>query len=1224
MKIRVSDVKPPTKFVSLHSHSGFSTFDGLDYPQEHIDFVIENNQSQGQISWALTDHGHMNGFAHAYLHAQKRAKEGGFEFKFLPGCEMYVHPDLDHWQLQTDFARAQAKNDEYNMQKLELQAERMGYPPLGAGLDDTDEDADASGDDAGLTVENEEASKRSKYYDPRKRRHHLVVLPKSSEGLERLFGLVSKGYTDGFYRFPRVDYKMLREAAFDENGESHLIISSACIGGPLAYEVLSRFQDVEFEELVPSLLDDVAKMEEIQEALWQTYRSLRDSVGSQNCFLELQFNKLPAQHLVNRALIELANRKKLRNKLVVTCDSHYSRPEKWKAREMYKKLGWLGYEGITPDALPKSKDDLKCELYPKNEVQVWDSYLETTGEYDFYEDKDIVAAIERSHDIAFKLIGEVKPDTSVKLPSYVIPEGETANKALIRLSKEGLVKKGLHVKPEYIDRMKEELRVILQKDFAQYFLTMKKIVDIAKRKMSVGPGRGSGAGSLVNYCLGITNVDPIKYGLFFSRFLDPTRTDLPDIDTDFADRDQLIKMLHDEFGDENVIPISNYNRFQLKSLVKDISRFYGLDFQEVNKALGPLDHDVKQGLREDGIETNGPVQVTLEWAKKYSPRFLQFVTENPEIEEHIEDLHKQNKALGRHAGGVIVSENIANRMPLILARGELQTPWVEGASYKHLENFGWVKFDLLGLGTLRIIDRAIELILQRKHGVKNPTFDEISEWFEDNMGNDTLDWNDSEAYKVYEQGRWSGIFQCTNDGAQKLFMKAKPTSILDIAALTAIYRPGPLAMNIHHKYVKYKNDPSLISYDHPVLEEILGESYGCLVFQEQTMAIVNRLGRIPLEECNAIRKMMKPQQSSGDAKKKAKALKDRIMSGFKESGLSRTQAESLYSDIMQFTAYSFNKSHAVSYAMVSYYCAWLLTHYEEEWLCAYLETMQGNDAKKMKAASEVKGLGYTFERLDVNYADHSWTILPGKKFMPSFSSVKGVGDIAVDELISIRERLKTTNGIGIQSIEDLLFDKDEKWQVSKFNKKAMDSLIKVKAFDSTGMVGPGKTFENYKHMEMALVPGWSGWKKKLKSDPRKGYNDMLESIELTRNTMPYNRAEIIQNEVKLLGSVSASTVIPQRYIHRFEDEGWANIDEYMGETVPHWFIIAQAIPKKTRNGGKYLRCKVLGESGKNYWLNVWSWNGKEQLPPYTVCVSMVKKNQYGLSTNWKKLEIFIE
>ncbi|HBQ60475.1 MAG TPA: hypothetical protein DD671_12850, partial [Balneolaceae bacterium] len=303
---------------------------------------------------------------------------------------------------------------------------------------------------------------------------------------------------------------------------------------------------------------------------------------------------------------------------------------------------------------------------------------------------------------------------------------------------------------------------------------------------------------------------------------------------------------------------------------------------------------MKQGLRNDGVELNGPVQPTFEWAMKYSPSFQELIDDHPEIAEPIGVLFKQNKALGRHAGGVIVSENIAERMPLIMAKGELQTPWVEGASYKHLEHFGWVKFDLLGLETLRIMERTIELILKRKKGYTDVTFGQIKYWFDHNMGNDVIDWDDQEVYKVYEEGRWAGIFQCTNNGAQRLFQRAKPKSILDIAALTSIYRPGPLAMSIDKKYVKAKNNPEDIKYDHPILEEILSETYGMLVFQEQTMAIVNRLGQIPLDECNSIRKMMKPQQSSAEATRKAKALKSRIVDGFMASGLDPYQADKLY------------------------------------------------------------------------------------------------------------------------------------------------------------------------------------------------------------------------------------------------------------------------------------------------------------------------------------------
>jgi DNA polymerase-3 subunit alpha len=1198
--------RTPKNFVGLHAHDGFSTFDGLDYPQEHIDFVIEN----GMNALAITNHGHMNSFAHAYLHAQK-VNKSGTPFKFIPGCEMYVHPDLRAWQAQYDLARATKKGEEADIARLKDILKELGAISTSEG-DVTVSDTD----DAGLTVENEEETKSGKFYDPVKRRHHLVVLPTTSVGLQRLFHLVSRGYKEGFYRFPRVDYGMIKEAA--EGG--HIILSTACLGGPLSYEVFRHFQDKEFDDLVPELLDNPESMAKVMASVESGYNQLVASVGQDNLYLELQFNRLNAQHLVNRALICFAKKKGLEHMLIVTCDSHYSRPSHWKERELYKKLGWLGHKNFEPSQLPQSIDELKCELYPKNAEQVWDSYRSTTVDYTWYDDDVVCNAIERTHHIAFDLIEDIHPNTDMKLPSYTIPKGKDANTALIDACKAGLIKKELHRDRVYVNQLKHELKVIFDKEFAEYFITTKAIIDLAKKHMFVGPGRGSGAGSLVNYVLGITDVDPLKYGLLFSRFMDPNRSDYPDIDTDIGDRDKLLHLMRDKFGKDNIVPISNYNRFQLKSLVKDISRFYGLDFSYVNKALGPLERDIKQGLRNDGIELNGPVQPTFEWAMKYSPSFQELIDDHPEIAEPIGVLFKQNKALGRHAGGVIVSENIAERMPLIMAKGEFQTPWVEGASYKHLEHFGWVKFDLLGLETLRIIERTIELILKRKKGYKDVTFGQIKYWFDHNMGNDVIDWDDQEVYKVYEQGRWAGIFQCTNNGAQRLFQRAKPKSILDIAALTSIYRPGPLAMSIDKKYVKAKNNPEDIRYDHPILEEILSETYGMLVFQEQTMAIVNRLGQIPLDECNSIRKMMKPQQSSAEATKKAKALKSRIVDGFMSSGLDPYQADKLYANIMKFTAYSFNKSHAVAYAMDSYYCAWLMTYFEEEWLCAYLESMEKNADKRNKAFSEVKALGYEIVPIDINYATDSWAILDGKKFMPSFSSCKGIGDAAIQEIIKLRKKQK---GKVFTTIESIMFDKDMKWQLSKFNKKAMEALVNIKAFESMNIVGSTRRFMNYNHMKEALIPGWAKWKKQLKSDPKRGYNDMLASIEENSGIAAFTRKEIIQNEMNHLGSVSIETLIPPRYINRFNEEDWSPVDEFDNPNKPYWFIVVQAMKKKTKTGKNYLRLKIMGANGKQYWCNCWGWNGIDIIDPYTVCVGYLSENHFGKSTKWSKMEIFL-
>ena len=1192
-------MRRPQKFVGLHAHSGFSTFDGLSYPQDHIDFVRQNNMS----AWALTDHGHMNGFAHAYLHAQKLNKAGA-NFKFIPGCEMYVHPDLDVWRLDYEIKQAAKRGDASALKMLREEREKI-QTPLVAVTDGDDEIIDIAVDSAGQTVENEEETKSGKFFDPIKRRHHLVVLPRTSVGLERLFGLVSQGYSDGFYRFPRVDYKMIKEAA----AGGHLLVSTACLGGPLSYEVFKHLQGIEFDNLHASLLDNPSIMEKVMTGIGNSYDMLVDSVGEAT-FLELQFNRLPAQHLVNRALIEFANRNSLQDRLIVTCDSHYSSPDHWKERELYKKLGWLNYKEFNPDSLPKAKEDLKCELYPKNAEQVWETFLNTTHEHDFYDEEVVCNAIERTHDIAFEMIGDIKPDCSMKLPSYTIPKGKTADQALIEASKAGLIKKNLHRKPEYVSRLKEELQVIADKKFSEYFLTTKAIIDLAKTQMRVGPGRGSGAGSLVNYVLGITDVDPLQYGLLFSRFMDPTRTDFPDIDTDVGDRDKLLELLRNNFGNDNIVPISNYNRFQLKSLVKDISRFYGIEFQKVNKALGPLDRDIRSGLKRDGVSVNGPVTPTLEWALEYSESFRNLAEDHPEIIEPIGVLFQQNKSLGRHAGGVIVSERVKERMPLILAKGELQTPWVEGASYKHLEHFGWIKFDLLGLETLRIIDRAIELILARKHGIENPTYADVTKWFEENMANDVIDFDDQEVYKVYAEARWAGIFQCTNHGAQQLFKRAKPTSIEEIAALTAIYRPGPLAMKIDKKYLKSKANPEEVVYKHPLLEEILSPTFGHIVFQEQTMAIVNRVAGIPLEECNSVRKMMKPQQSSGDAAKKAKALKSRIIQGFIENGMKEHDANELYDDIMKFTAYSFNKSHAVSYAINSYYCAWMMTHFEEEWLCAYLESMEGNPDKRAKAFSEVAAMGYKIVPLDINEADKTWTILSGKRFMPSFMSCKGVGEAAVDEIIANRP---------YTDIKTMLWTDEGKWRHSKFNKKAMESLIRVRAFESTGMVG--RDFESYKHMLETLVPNWSALRKSLKRNRWEGYDNYRDALEENRGLQEFSKNEIIINENELFGYVSPETIITEAQIQKLYDRNIRPIGEWDQEWM-YWFVPTIVQPKRTKNGKYYLRMKVTSNDGNSEWMNCWGWNGRTAVEPYTICVAIINHQEgWGKSCRWSKLKL---
>lgn len=824
-----------------------------------------------------------------------------------------------------------------------------------------------------------------------------------------------------------------------------------CLGGPLSWEVFKHVQQVEFDDLNASLLDSPGLMSRVLSDVGNAYGQLADAVGRENVYLELQFNRLAAQHLVNRALIEFAARSGLREQLVVTCDSHYSRPERWKEREIYKKLGWLNFNNYDLSALPQSRADLKCELYPKNASQVWDAYLETSEGHSFYDDGLVREAIERTHDVAHGRIGNIVADKTMKLPSYVIPEGLSEDKALLEECKRGLTWRGLADKGEYIDRLKTELKVIKQKSFSRYFLTMKAIMDVAREHMTLGPGRGSAAGSLVAYVLGITNIDPIKYNLLFERFLSLHRclhpdtlvmtpsgarkigdlkvgdevvggsgsarkvvskfgsksrklyritvagqtiecsenhmwpmerdrhlvevmakelvigdvllvrmaerhstplaraeiqrlevielsddVDLidieveedhtffvssdsaswclthnsgaPDIDSDVADRDKLIALLREKFGEENVVPISNYNTFKLKSLVKDVSRFYGIPFDEVNKALAPVEDDVKKAVFTKGTDKN-LFTLLYEDAVKHSPSFRKFIEDHPEVAEPIEILFKQNKSLGRHAGGVIISERIEERMPLILARGEAQTPWVEGMHYKHLEEFGWIKFDLLGLETLRIIERAIELILQRREGIKKPTFAQVKDWFDRHMDPAVMDLDDQRVYEhVYHEGRWAGIFQATQRGAQQFFMQGKPRSIIDIATLTSIYRPGPLDAGVHKIYLGNKENPEKIDYQHPLIEKVLKNTSNCVIFQEQVMELCHVVAGFPQEDCDMVRRsIMKRSASKADSmKKQAQDLKDRFVEGAVENGVDRQIADDLYEKILFFSGYGFN------------------------------------------------------------------------------------------------------------------------------------------------------------------------------------------------------------------------------------------------------------------------------------------------------------------------------
>ena len=1201
-------IRPPERFVGLHAHSGFSTFDGLGYPADHIDFII--SEQQGMDAWALTDHGNGSGLAHARSHTVKMQKAGR-KYRQLYGVEFYFVPSLQEWQEEYDKHRQAVKDAKSAKVKEKL-----------SKVNPVEDNEDAL-EQGGHVIEDEDATKAERRTKPLwQRYYHLVVVAKNQVGLGNLFSLVKKSYKHGFYRFPRIDYKLLKQHS------EGLVVSTACVGGLASSMIFREFPEKTFAEFHPNLVDDPDAAQRIMQRLENMTDRFVDCVGKDNFFLEMQFNDLPAQHLANRCLINLSDKTGI--PLIATADSHFPDPNKWQARELYKKLGWMGAK-INEQMLPK-REDMKCMLYPKNASQMWDEFRNGYDTYDFYQghEEKVRDAIERTHDIAWQMCEDTWIDTSVKLPKFGTEE-KPAFKMLAELVKDAMIREGLADKPEYVERVKEEMSDIKFLGYEAYFLAMYKIFHLAEKKTLFGPGRGSGAGSLVNFLLGITQIDPLPYGLLWSRFLGRHRTSWPDIDTDAGDRDALIDASRELFGDDAVIPVSNFNTLKLKSLIKDISKFYGIDFNEVNKMTGPLHDEVMKHAKDENQEKSVFV-LKHEDCLKYSDGYRNFMEKYPEVGEHVSTLFMQNRAIGRHAGGVIVAppEELAKTMPIISVRGELQTPWTEGMNFRNLEDNGFLKFDFLGLTLLKDVENCIGRILRKKTGVE-PTFMEIKEFFDENLNCRYVKQDDLDVWRhVYHEGRFVGVFQFTAQGARNFCLAAQPTTITELAALTAIYRPGPLKANVHRKYVKAKKNVSDIKYDHPVIEKVLGPTFNFVVFQEQFMTLAVELAGFTPGESDKLRKTLvkKSLDTIGNKGGEREVARKKFVEGAYElHGIDRRITEDLWKTIEAFSVYGFNKSHAVSYAIDSYYAAWLHTHYETDWLATILQSENNNPKGLSKAISEIKALGYKFASADVNYSGDEWVYSDDiGAFVPPLSSVKGVGGAAMQEIMMLRP---------YSSVEDMLFDDEGKWKHSKMNKTCITSLCKVEAFTSLEELKNG-TIENH-HQLLAIITDGKNYDKLKKGKyglTKTQVKRMEKNGDVPEPLLPilaeeYNmlqdwtRTEKVKNYIDLTQSVNNSLVFPDEMMQRVEEKEIPSIFAVpAGEKGIGWFCVMDIIYKKTKNGKDFMRMKILDMDNNSAWLRVW---GKFPNPPelYTLWVANVHNDQnWGMSTSaWKMKQV---
>ena len=1108
MKLKNERTTSEIPFVGLHAHSvAGSIFDALGYPQEHMDFAYNN----GMDALALTDHGNANGLAYQVLHAKKMQSEGK-EFKPIFGCEAYFVPSIANWKKKYNEVREASKNKKQ--------------------LDDVK---------TGTTIE-DEASKKKKQ-SILNHRNHLILLAQNQEGLRNIFKMISKSYTgDNFYRYPRMDYAMLKKHS------EGVIAASACLGGIYASNYRQN-RDLGEDAVLDAMRETTQKMQSIFGDRW---------------YGELQWNDIPDQHKLNQFIIQMHYEFGI--KLISTADSHYYSPAAWKDRELYKRLGFLGKmpEWMSKD-LPVDIDEIGYELYPKNGDQMWASYKKYSKLCNVeYDDDLILQSIKETYEIAHDRIEKFMPDNTVRLPDFVVPVGMSPGEALAKLSISGAREMGLLDDSEYVERLRREVDVIESRGFSKYFLTMKAISDRAKTRQLVGAGRGSAAGSLVAYVLGITQVDPIAYGLQFERFLTKGGSGYPDIDYDVSDPMGLKEDLIEEWGDDTVVPITNWNTLQLRSLIKDISKFYEIDFTEVNSVTGKMVSEATPlAKRAHGI-TAGVYVPTFEELMKYSESLQTFLEKYPEVETHVNALYGQTRSASRHAGGVVIGEKLSEWMPLINSGGVRQTPWSEGQNVRHLEPMGFIKFDILGLASLRMVEGCIKHILERHEGVENPNFGDILDYYNRNLHPSVLDLSDENVWtNIFHKGRWPGIFQFTEQGAQNFCKQVMPENIIDLAAITSIYRPGPLSAGVDKQFVSSKRNPDEVDYTNEYFKEVTEETYGFLIFQEQIAMLAHKLGKdLSLDEGNKLRKLL-TKKGTGEVQEQKDKIWSKFREGCLEKGMRPHEAKEIWEKFEYFSGYGFNKSHAVSYCILSFQCAWLFNYYPAEWMAAFLD--KEPDSRKEKAISLAKSYGFEIEKLNINTSGVVWNISDdGKTLIQPLTSIKGLGEAAIKQILDHRP---------FNTVEEFLFN--EEMVYSKLNKKALCVLSRSRALDPL----MDDRFVSLKHF----------WSSIAVERPRKPKN-LLENIEAFRSEPEFTEEEEIEHLINLTGVFPMSMVLDEETKRRLGELNVPPLSEYDASLALAWFIPREVIKKRSSRGKNYYLIKAIDSNNETSVIRCWGIN----------------------------------
>ncbi|MBR0381990.1 MAG: DNA polymerase III subunit alpha [Eubacterium sp.] len=800
------------------------------------------------------------------------------------------------------------------------------------------------------------------------RYHHLVLLAENNTGYQNLMKIVTRGFTEGYYYRPRVDYEVLEE--FHEG----LIALSACLAG----EIPSRILRNDYEGAKESAL------------------RLRQIFGEDNFFLELQDHGIREQTEVNNSLLRMS--KELDIPLVATNDVHYILEQDAEPHDLLLC--------IQTGKLQKDENRMRYEggqYYLKSEEEMQRIFPYARE------------ALENTHRIAERCNVEIRFHEQ-KLPAFDVPEGYDAFSYLSMLCREGLKERfGREPDESLVSRLDYELNTIRDMGYVDYFLIVWDFIRFARsRNIAVGPGRGSAAGSLVSYCLRITNIDPIRYQLIFERFLNPERVSMPDIDIDFCyeRRQEVIDYVYEKYGRDKVVQIITFGTMAARMAVRDVGRVLDIPYARV-------DHVAKMIPMELGI--------TIEKALKAN-RDLKKLYDEDETVRNLIDMSMRLEGLPRHtsihaAGVVIGSRALDEFVPLSRGAENVITTQFPMTT---IEELGLLKMDFLGLRTLTVIQDAERMINQQP----GMTF-----------SIDNIDYNDPEVYEMIGQGHTEGVFQLESAGMKSFMKELKPGSLEDIIAGISLYRPGP--MDFIPKYIKGKQNRESIRYACPELEEILAPTYGCIVYQEQVMQIVMKLAGYTLGRSDLVRRAMSKKKGDVMARERKNFVygsDEEGVEGCIRRGIPEEVANQIFDDMVDFAKYAFNKSHAAAYAVVSYQTAWLRCHYPVEFMAALLTSVITNTKKVTEYINTCRSMGISIVPPDINEGESGFSV-SGGSIRYGLSAIRSLGRNVIEAMIAEREK-----GGKFTSLKDFM----ERFSSREVNKRTLENLIKAGALDGLG------------------------------------------------------------------------------------------------------------------------------------------------------------------------------